>query len=150
MARRSYISLSCLLGWSCARGTSSLSECAKRAARERCALGARSRAPRARELRGLPELRPGDLFEYHWPGSYVDSPGQGEALVKARFDRFQVEAEYATGEGACRVLSAGTVFRLEHAKTRYESEYLVTKLDVRGEQQGAASVHAQQGAVPFS
>ncbi len=63
---------------------------------------------------------PGDLFEYHWPGSYADAPSQGEPLARARLDRFHVEAEYAAGEGACRVLTAGTVFRLEHAKTRYE------------------------------
>jgi type VI secretion system secreted protein VgrG len=93
---------------------------------------------------------PADLFEYHWPGSYADAPSQGEPLAKARLERFHVEAEYATGEGACRLLTAGSVFRLEHAKTRYEGEYLVTKLDVRGEQQGVASVHSEQGSVPFS
>ena len=93
---------------------------------------------------------PADLFEYHWPGSFTDAPSQGEPLAKARLERFQVEAEYATGEGPCRLLTAGTVFRLEHAKTRYEGEYLVTKLAVRGEQQGAAQAHSEQGSTPFS
>ena len=93
---------------------------------------------------------PADLFEYHWPGSFTDAPSQGEPLAKARLERFQVEAEYATGEGPCRLLTAGTVFRLEHAKTRYEGEYLVTKLAVRGEQQGVAQVHSEQGSTPFS
>jgi type VI secretion system secreted protein VgrG len=91
-----------------------------------------------------------DLFEDHWPGRFSDAPGQGAPLARARLDRYQVEAEYAAGEGLCRLLSAGSVFALDHGKTRYEGEYLVTKLDLRGEQQGVASVHAAQGAVPFA
>jgi type VI secretion system secreted protein VgrG len=90
-----------------------------------------------------------DLFEDHWPGRFSDAPGQGEPLAQARLDRYRVEAEYATAEGHCRLLSAGSVFALDHGKARYEGEYLVTKLDLRGEQQGMLSVHAEQGAVPF-
>jgi hypothetical protein len=49
------------------------------------------------------------------------------------------------------MLGAGSVFRLEHDKERHEGEYLVTKLDVHGEQAGVASVHASHGSeVPFT
>jgi type VI secretion system secreted protein VgrG len=91
------------------------------------------------------------LFEHTYPGGYpFDAPSQGEPLANARLDRFRVEAEYAVGEGSCRVLSAGSIFALEHDKTRYEGEYLITKLHVRGKQEGALSVEAAHGTVPFT
>src|SRR5580693_7936185 len=62
----------------------------------------------------------GDLFEERYPGGYGDEKGLGEPLARARLDRYRIEAEYATFEGACRMLSAGSVFRLEHEKDRYE------------------------------
>ncbi|MEO7327455.1 MAG: type VI secretion system tip protein TssI/VgrG, partial [Minicystis sp.] len=95
----------------------------------------------------------GDLFEDHWPGSFEGAPAQGAPLARTRLERYQVEAEYAAGEGHCRLLSAGSLFQLAHEKTRYEGEYLVTKLDVRGEQPGVASVqsgHSDRGTVPFT
>ena len=79
-----------------------------------------------------------DLFEYRWPGGYADDKALGSPLARARLERFGIEAEYATFSGFCRVLSAGSVARLEHEKDRYDGEYLVTKLHVRGEQQGVA------------
>jgi len=83
-----------------------------------------------------------DLFEYRWPGGYSDAKSQGETLARARVDRYGVEAEYATFDGWSRMLSAGAVFRLEHDKARYEGEHLVTRLEVRGEQQGVLTVEA--------
>lgn len=92
-----------------------------------------------------------DLFEYRYPGGFShDAPSQGDPLAKARLDRYLTEAEYAVGDGLSRVLSAGSVFQLEHAKARYDGEYLVTKLDVRGEQQGTVTVQAAQNNAPFS
>jgi type VI secretion system secreted protein VgrG len=92
-----------------------------------------------------------DLFAYCWPGGYADEKGLGEPLARARLDRYRIEAEYATFNGWCRMLSAGTVFHLEHDKDRYEGEYLVTKLDVRGEQHGVATVHVgASGEHPFA
>src|SRR5262249_10820256 len=91
-----------------------------------------------------------DLFEHHWPGGYHEAPGHGEPLARARLDRYKVEAAYATGEGLCRLLSAGSIARLEHPSARHDGEYLVTRLDVRGEQHGVATVHsAGQSAEPF-
>jgi type VI secretion system secreted protein VgrG len=92
-----------------------------------------------------------DLFEHRWPGGYGDDKALGEPLARARLDRFHVEASFATGEGQCRVLGAGSVFRLAHERDRYEGEYLVTKLDVRGEQGGVATVQAHAASdVPFA
>ncbi|APR75125.1 VgrG protein [Minicystis rosea] len=82
-----------------------------------------------------------DLFAFCWPGGYADEKRLGEQLARARLDRYSVEAEYATMSGTGRVLSAGAIFRLEHEKDRYEGESLVTRLDVRGEQHGAATVN---------
>jgi type VI secretion system secreted protein VgrG len=81
-----------------------------------------------------------DLFEYRWPGGYTDAKTLGEPLARARLDRHRVEAESAIFTGWCRMLSAGSVFQLEHGKDRYEGEYLVTKLEVHGEQHGAVTV----------
>jgi type VI secretion system secreted protein VgrG len=92
-----------------------------------------------------------DLFGDRYPGGYADAPLQGEPLARARLDRHHIEAEYVTFDGTCRMLSAGSVFRLDHAKGRYDSEYLVTKLDVRGEQHGVASVSSTpHAALPFA
>jgi type VI secretion system secreted protein VgrG len=81
-----------------------------------------------------------DLFAYCWPGGYADEKALGEPLAQARLDRFRTEAEYATMRGLCRALSAGAIFRLEHDRDRCEGEFLVTRLDVRGEQLGAVTV----------
>lgn len=80
------------------------------------------------------------LFEDHYPGGYMESPAQGAPLASARMDRLSVEAEYATFATNCRLLGAGMIFSLDYPKPRYEGEYLVTKLDVYGEQAGAASI----------
>jgi type VI secretion system secreted protein VgrG len=92
-----------------------------------------------------------DLFEYRWPGGYADAKSLGEPLARARLDRYGVEAEYATFTGWCRMLSAGSVFRLDHDKDRYEGEYLVTRLEVHGEQTGVVTVQAATASThPFS
>jgi type VI secretion system secreted protein VgrG len=88
-------------------------------------------------------------FEYAWPGGYPDAPSQGAPLAKARVDRYEVEADYAVAEGKARVLGAGTIFRLQHAKARYEGEYLVTKLETRGFQEGIVSKAAMPTEEPF-
>jgi type VI secretion system secreted protein VgrG len=92
-----------------------------------------------------------DLFEYRWPGGYADERGLGEPLARARLDRFHTEAGSATMAGWCRMLAAGSVFQLDHVKDRYAGEYLVTRLDVRGEQHGAVTVHVgAAGEHPFT
>jgi type VI secretion system secreted protein VgrG len=94
---------------------------------------------------------PGDLFEQRWPGGFPhDAPEQGTPLAQARLDRFRSESAYATGEGAARVLSAGSVFAVDLPEARYDGEYLATKIDVRGEQHGVASVASSAGAAPFA
>lgn len=94
---------------------------------------------------------PGDLFEQRWPGGFPhDALDQGAQLARARLDRYRSESAYATGEGTARVLSAGAVFAVDLPEARHEGEYLVTKLDVRGEQHGMASVASSEGAIPFA
>ena len=89
-------------------------------------------------------------FEYAWPGGYPDAPAQGAPLAKARVDRYETEAEYAVAEAKARVLGAGTIFKLLHAKARYEGEYLVTKLDAHGYQEGIVSKAAVTPEAPFT
>ncbi|TKC95834.1 type VI secretion system Vgr family protein [Polyangium fumosum] len=85
---------------------------------------------------------PGDLSVYTFHGGSFDSTELGEPLAEARLDELHTEASFAVGEGATRVLSAGSIFTLEHPKTRYEGEYLVTRLRAVGHQQGVLSVDA--------
>jgi type VI secretion system secreted protein VgrG len=80
-----------------------------------------------------------DLFDYDYPGGYSDAPAQGSPLATARVERYDVEAEYAVAKSRARPLFAGSIFRLDHAANRYEGEYLVTRLEVRGHQEGAMS-----------
>jgi type VI secretion system secreted protein VgrG len=106
------------------------------------------RKPALEMLAQAEELDPvkEQLFEDHYPGGYVESPAQGAPLASARMDRFAVEAEFATFVSTCRILGAGTIFTLEYPKARYEGEYLVTKIDLYGEQAGAASIAMSFGA----
>ena len=77
-----------------------------------------------------------ELVAHAYPGGYYDAPTKGELLAKARLERYRTEASFARGEGGVRVLSAGAIFALEHDKPRHEGEYVVTELEVVGEQQG--------------
>jgi type VI secretion system secreted protein VgrG len=90
-----------------------------------------------------------DLFEYSYPGGFNEAPSQGVSLANVILERYGVEADYAVAEGKCRVISAGSVFHLQHAKSRYEGEYLVTRTRVRGEQAGILSQQAGDETVPF-
>lgn len=92
----------------------------------------------------------GDLVEYHYPGGFPDAPDQGKPLAAARLDRYSVEARYALGEGPVRVLSAGSVFKLEHDDPAHEGEYVVAALEVRGEQQGVASLPSGDADVSWA
>ena len=89
-------------------------------------------------------------FEHVYPGGYPDNAEQGAPLAKVLLERHRTEARYARGEGWIRVLSAGTIFALEHKTSRLEGEYLVTSIEVEGEQAGVlASNPAGAASVPF-
>ena len=91
----------------------------------------------------------GALTEYHYPGGYPDAPDQGNPLAAARVDRYCIEASYAVGQGLVRVLAAGSVFKIEHDEPAHEGEYVVTRLDVHGEQQGILSQASADQARPW-
>ncbi|WP_437299335.1 type VI secretion system Vgr family protein [Sorangium sp. So ce426] len=92
----------------------------------------------------------GDLSEYSYPGGYTDAPSQGEPLATALVDRYAVEASYATGEGHVRTLSAGSLVSIVDARSTHEGDYLITKLEVRGEQSGVIQhLPAAAGDVPL-
>ena len=94
--------------------------------------------------------KPRDLVEYVYPGGFIDRPQNGRALATAALERHRTEARFARGEGRLRVLSAGTIFRLENHKARLEGEYLVTSLEARGEQAGVIHSDASVTATePF-
>ncbi|KYF55716.1 hypothetical protein BE08_06280 [Sorangium cellulosum] len=78
----------------------------------------------------------GDLFVAAYPGRYADAPRQGKPIARALLERLQTEARFATAEGACRLLGAGTVFFLDHPVDRYDGEYLVTRAELRGAAEG--------------
>ena len=77
-----------------------------------------------------------DLFVTSYPGRYPDAPDQGTPLAKVLLERLGTEARTAAMEGGARVLFAGSVFDLHHETARYEGEYLVTALELHGEQAG--------------
>jgi type VI secretion system secreted protein VgrG len=95
-----------------------------------------------------------ELVDHEYPGRYPDAPDQGKPLAIAKLDRLEIEASYAVGEGSCRALAAGSIFSFEDAKPRYEGEYLVTRMDIRGEQQGVlpptAGGRFAASGVPFA
>jgi type VI secretion system secreted protein VgrG len=90
-----------------------------------------------------------DLVEYHYPGSYFDAPGQGKPVATARLDRYRIESKYAVGSGSIRLLGAGSVFTLLYGIGDHDGEYLVTSIDVRGEQQGVISLPSDGQSLPW-
>jgi type VI secretion system secreted protein VgrG len=90
-----------------------------------------------------------ELFEQRFPGAFQDKPALGAPLARARLDRLAVEASYATGAGAVRVLLAGTVFHLDHDGTQHDGEYLITRLELEAEQAGVVSLPSGENPEPF-
>jgi type VI secretion system secreted protein VgrG len=91
-----------------------------------------------------------DLVDHTYPGGYPDAPAQGAPLAEARRERYEVEAEYATGEGRCRMLTAGTIFELEDLKPRHDGEYLVTRMVARGDQGGILRAEGDHPDRPYT
>ena len=87
-----------------------------------------------------------DLFVQAYPGGFVGSPEHGAPLAQAMLERFQTEGRFGTAEGSCRLLGAGTIFKLQHNLGRYEGEYLVTKAVLRGLAEGEVSFRIDRGA----
>ena len=78
----------------------------------------------------------GSGFVVRHPGRYSASPDQGKPLADVQLQQLRSEARYATAQGSCRLLDAGTVFAVEHPRTRYSGEYLVTKVEMQGRAEG--------------
>ncbi|MDC0740847.1 type VI secretion system Vgr family protein [Polyangium mundeleinium] len=89
------------------------------------------------------------LFEHRYPGVFHERPALGAPLVQARLDRLAVEAAYATGSGGVRVLSACSIFHLDHDGTHHDGQYLVTRLELRAEQSGVISQASDHNPEPF-
>jgi type VI secretion system secreted protein VgrG len=83
-----------------------------------------------------------DLFVQAYPGRFVESPEQGAPLAKVMLERFQTEGRFGAAEGSCRLLGAGTIFKLQHPVSRYEGEYLVVKAILRGHAEGELAAGA--------
>ncbi|UQA59974.1 type VI secretion system Vgr family protein [Polyangium aurulentum] len=94
--------------------------------------------------------RAAELCEHRYPGAFQDRPELGKPLAQARLERLGVEASYATGTGAARDLAAGTIFRLDHDGAHHDGQYLVTQLDLWGEQAGVISRPTSETPEPFS
>jgi type VI secretion system secreted protein VgrG len=110
-------------------------------------LGQRLR-PRSLSLTAYNWRKPGlDLFagshseptEFHThehTGRYDHSRATGEELARRRFERLETEREWFTASGHCRLLSAGTVFSLDHPSSRYAGRYLATRVRHHYRQRG--------------
>ncbi len=90
-----------------------------------------------------------DLVEYHYPGSYFDAPNHGKPIAKVREERHRSEAKYSMGSGSVRVLAAGSVFQLAHDAGDHDGEYVVTSIEVQGEQAGVISLSSTERKVPW-
>jgi type VI secretion system secreted protein VgrG len=79
---------------------------------------------------------PTDFATMEWPGRYEASAQTGVTLANAREERFDTERRYSSAEGRCRLLSAGSVFQLEHPKDKFDGQYLVTAIEHEGYELG--------------
>ncbi len=94
----------------------------------------------------------GDLVVEEYPGQFVDEPALGAPLAERIVQRWASEAHATTAKGSCRLLGAGSIFKLEHAVARYEGEYLVTEARLRGITEGEHRPEDEPllpGGVPF-
>lgn len=67
-----------------------------------------------------------DFTDMRFPGRYEGSPAPGQKLAAIREQRFDTEREHATARSHCRLLGAGTHFRLDHPVAKFGGVYLVT------------------------
>jgi type VI secretion system secreted protein VgrG len=78
-----------------------------------------------------------DFQVYEHPGRFEHSKETGELLAKTMEQRFDTERQWASGEFRCRLISAGTIFRLEHPNSRFSGNYLVTKIEHQAAEGGS-------------
>ncbi len=78
-----------------------------------------------------------DFQVYEHPGRFEHSKETGEFLAKTLEQRFDTERQWASGEARCRLLSAGTIFKLEHPNPRFSGSYLVTKIQHQASEGGS-------------
>lgn len=89
-----------------------------------------------------------DFNTHEYPGRYDHSKESGERLAEKREQRLSTEREWAAGEARCRLLGAGSIFRLEHSAEKFNGKYLVTS--VRHEVTSRGSFSRGRGAdIPY-
>jgi type VI secretion system secreted protein VgrG len=79
------------------------------------------------------------------PGGYQDSDSHGRILAEKREQRFDSERATAAAKSRCRILTAGSLFQLDHPAHKFSGTYLVTSVEHRGWQ---PHMHAARGEAP--
>src|SRR5262249_54520040 len=77
------------------------------------------------DLQALSPSGQTDFMVVEQPGRYESSKATGEVLAKKREERLDSEREFASGDGRCRALSAGSVIELDHPNAKFSGEYVV-------------------------
>ncbi|WP_437854444.1 type VI secretion system Vgr family protein [Sorangium sp. So ce363] len=87
-----------------------------------------------------------DFQVYQHPGRYEHSRETGEVLAEKIEQRFDTERQFASGEGHCRLLGAGTLFTLDHPNARWSGRYLVTAIRHHGHERGSFATRGSDTA----
>jgi type VI secretion system secreted protein VgrG len=87
-----------------------------------------------------------DFQVYQHPGRYEHSKETGQVLAEKIEQRFDTERQFASGEGGCRLLAAGTVFKLDHPNARWSGRYLVTAIRHHGHERGSFATRGADAA----
>lgn len=83
------------------------------------------------------------------PGRYEHSKETGTALADVRQQRLDTERAWAAGEGRCRLLGAGDVFRLDHPNDKFNGKFLVTAIEHIGYEHDSFSASAGSDQQPY-
>jgi len=78
-----------------------------------------------------------DFTDIVHPGRYQHSAELGKRLAEKREQRLDSERQYAIAESRCRLLSAGTIFTVDHPSSSLCGAYLVTRVQHFASQRGS-------------
>lgn len=85
-----------------------------------------------------------DFQTHEHPGRYEDAREQGERLAEKREQRLDTERTWAAADARSRLVSAGSIFTLEHPNGRWSGEYLITAARTTLRQRGSFSTKGEE------
>jgi len=89
------------------------------------------------------------LEDYRYPGKFTD-PVEGKRQAALRLQAHQADAHAVEGQSDCARLAVGRTFRLQgHSRTDFNTDYILTALQMRGRQPQSLEENASAEGTRF-